>query len=748
MKGLLVSIDKNITVEDFVKNFNEKNNLSGQDKLTPGDFLNFSGDSNLSNEKRILSSYTPEEKKEWAGGTSPSMIKKGSTIITPLNKFITERQLIYGKNQILIQKDFNAYFSEYQKILKDNDGYQKSSVLVSQINRGLIDAQIININVRVWIYSKVLGELIDISPLVSSCSTSKRADMGNFAVTLSPTRKMVFDAEYQSSSNEKGVVNVFNIFSNRGDLIPDYFEKYIQYNDLVFIRFESLEMEKDEIGYESGQVLRLSSLANPTKEPGDNPAWYRVWDMIGFVDTISSSINFGYTDKNITISGRDFMKLLIEDGAYFYPYKYMSGGENKSIWMGNEDSGVFKRNVLTGVYDEYFFNYELKDIRGYLGFVINHLSNLGIIPDDVFSSYGERRSKLNKVPGLREQDRKLKGVWSIVKLFVDENLEDRAFSGDLGSPDGTLLEFFNRACQRPFVEVIGDTWIDTFNFTVRQPPFTGSAIRSVINDHNNYITIEGKDLLDMNLSYDTTYYSWYQVTPSDTVIGEVGKVTAAFIPIIFLPQIAAVFGNKKLQISDIYIYVGSLKGQEQVGDIGVLTYAVLSDLLFLIESTAYLPFTRRGTVKVNGDRRIKVGSFVRIDSTDELYYVTGVSNNLSISSSIERTTTITVERGMKWDLIKGADVYNQYVAKDPSFNKVDLGFEKPSTSIEAKRKPSVINEKYSYFNIINTTEIKNSIISNWGKGDYSYTNTVKSDFGVNTDVFDYMMKRKYIDENS
>lgn len=748
MKGLLVSIDKNITVDDFVKNFNEKNNLSGQDRLTSNDFLNFSGDSNLSNEKRILSSYTPEEKKEWAGGMSPSMIKKGSTIITPLNKFITERQLIYGKNQILIQKDFNAYFSEYQKILKDNDGYQKSGVLVSQINRGLIDAQIININVRVWIYSKILGELIDISPLVLSCSTSKRADMGNFAITLSPARKMVFDAEYQSSSNEKGVVNVFNIFSNRGDLIPDYFEKYIQYNDLVFIRFESLEMEKDEIGYESGQVLRLSSLANPTKEPGDNPAWYRVWDMIGFVDTISSSINFGYTDKNITISGRDFMKLLIEDGAYFYPYKYMSGGENKSIWMGSEDSGVFKRNVLTGVYDEYFFNYELKDIRGYLGFVINHLSNLGIIPDDVFSSYGERRSKLNKVPGLREQDRKLKGVWSIVKLFVDENLEDRAFSGDLGNPDGTLLEFFNRACQRPFVEVIGDTWIDTFNFTVRQPPFTGSAIRSVINDYNNYITIENKDLLDMNLSYDTTYYSWYQVTPSDTVIGEVGKVTAAFIPIIFLPQIAAVFGNKKLQISDIYIYVGSLKGQEQVGDIGVLTYAVLSDLLFLIESTAYLPFTRRGTVKMNGDRRIKVGSFVRIDSTDELYYVTSVTNNLSISSSIERTTTITVERGMKWDLIKGVDVYNQYVAKDPSFNKVDLGFEKPNTSIESRKKSSVINEKYSYFNIINTAEIRNSIISNWGKGDYSYTNTVKSDFGVNTDVFDYMMKRKYIDENS
>ena len=194
--------------------------------------------------------------------------------------------------------------------------------------------------------------------------------------------------------------------------------------------------------------------------------------------------------------------------------------------------------------------------------------------------------------------------------------------------------------------------------------------------------------------------------------------------------------------------MGSLKGQEQVGDIGNLTYAVLNDLLFLIESTAYLPFTRKGTVKVNGDRRIKVGSFVRIDSTDELYYVTGVNNNLSIGNSIERTTMITVERGMKWDLIKGVDVYGEKVAKDPGFNRVLFNFEGPATSIEETRKPAIVKEKYSYFNIVNTDEIRNSILSNWGAGNYSYSNTVKSDFGVNTDIFEYMMKRRYIDENS
>lgn len=749
MKGLIVTVTNNTATEAFVKSFNDKNNLSGDNVLTVEDFLNFEGDTEVKNQARILSSYTPQEKKDWAGDGTPTMIKAGTNVVTPLNKFITERQLIYGKNQIMIQKDFNAYFSEYQKTLQNSDGYYKAETLVSQFERVAIDAQIINLNVRVWIYSKVLGELIDVSPLVERCSTTKRADMGNFTISLSPARDLSFTAEYPTSANERGVVNTFNAIDNDNRIVEDYFEKYLQCNDLVFIRFERLQVEKDDSGYESGQSLRLSALANPTIKPDENPAWYRIWDMIGLIDSVSVSTNFVGLNKSVSIQGRDFMKLLVEDGSYFYPYKYMSGGDNKSIWMGNQDSGVFKRNVISGAFDEYFFNYELKDIAGYLGFVINHLSNLGIVPTSVFGSYGERQSKLNKVPGISEQDRKLNGVWSIVKLFVDENLNDRMFSGDLGNPDGTLLDFFNRACQYPFVEVIGDTWIDTFNFTVRQPPFTGSAIQNVINDPANYITVESKDLLSMNVSYDNTAYSWYQVTPSDTMIGELGKITAAFIPIIFLPQVAAVFGNKRLQISDIYIYVGSLKGKEQLGDINVMTYAVLSDLLFLIESFVYLPFTRKGTIVVNGDRRIKVGSFVRIDATDELYYVKGVTNDLTINSSINRTTTLIVERGMKWDLIKGVDVYGQHVARDTSFNQVSTGLGTYSASRYETDKVTVINEKYSYFNIANIKEIKQSIIDNWnGSVTYDYSSTVKSDFGINANVFNYMVERRYVDEIS
>lgn len=726
MKAIVVSVDQEVEVSSFVAKFNDDNNLNGVNELTVKNFLDFTGDSSQSNRSRIIAAYTPEDKKNWLQSADPTMIKADTIVVTPLNQIITEAQLIYGKNQFLKQQDFNAYFTEYQKILQNSDGYYKSESLVTHVDRVAIDAQITNLNIRVWIYSKVLGELIDVSPLVTTCSTAKNASMGSFSFGLNPVKALEFDIEYPTGIAQKGVVNLFNLLDNQNNLVSDYFEKYIQYNDLVFIRFERLEVEKDDVGYESGQVLKISSLANPTINTDENPAWYRVWDMIGLVDNVAVSVNLMQSDRVITIRGRDFMKLLSDDGSYFYSYKFMAGGDNKSVWMGDQGSSVFKRNILTGKYEQYFFNYGLKSIRDYLGFVVNHLSNLGVVPNSVFGSYGERISKLNKVEGLDEEDRALNGVWSIIKLFIDEALDERVFSGDLGNPDGTLLDFFNRACQYPFVEVIGDTWIDTFNFIIRQPPFSGSAIRSVINDSANYITVENKDLLGFDLAYDNTAYSWYQITPSDTVVGEIGKITAAFIPVIFLPQVASVFGNQRLQISDIYIYAGSLKGQEHLKDISMMSYAVLSDLLFLIESNVYLPFTRRGVIRVNGDRRIKVGTFIRLDSTDELYYVTGVDNSLTINNSIDRMTTITVERGMRWELIKGVETG-------------ELTTIPGTTTIKPVR--------YSYFDIVNIDAIKQSILANWkAGGQVKFSSMVKSDFSVNDDVFKYMLERRYLDE--
>lgn len=291
MKSMVVTIGEDIEVSAFVSKFNDDNGLTGGAPLTVKDFLDFTGSSNLTNRQKIVKTYTPEEQLKWMSGADPTMIKAGIFVRVPLNKTMVEKQLIYGKNQYLKQDNFNAYFNEYQKILQSSDGYYKLESLISHIDRVSIDAQVVNLNVRVWIYSKVLDELIDVSPLVVACNTSKNMAMGAFSITLNPAKSLEFDVEYPTAVNQKGSVNTFNFTGNRDELIADYFEKYIQYNDLVFIRFERLQVEKDDVGYESGQVLKLSTLANPIADPDENPSWYRVWDMMGLVDSVDVGVN-------------------------------------------------------------------------------------------------------------------------------------------------------------------------------------------------------------------------------------------------------------------------------------------------------------------------------------------------------------------------------------------------------------------------------------------------------------------------
>lgn len=169
MREIVVSIDKQVTVADFVSKFNDDNALTGGAPLTVKDFLDYKGDTLITNREIILSSYTPSEKKSWVSGGAPTTMKVGITVRVPLNKSMVEKQMLYGKNQFVQQTGFNAYFNEYQRILQSSDNYYKAETMVSKFERVVIDSQIINLNVRVWVYSKVLDELIDISPLVSSC---------------------------------------------------------------------------------------------------------------------------------------------------------------------------------------------------------------------------------------------------------------------------------------------------------------------------------------------------------------------------------------------------------------------------------------------------------------------------------------------------------------------------------------------------------------------------------------------------
>lgn len=279
--------------------------------------------------------------------------------------------------------------------------------------------------------------------------------------------------------------------------------------------------------------------------------------------------------------------------------------------------------------------------------------------------------------------------------------------------------------QDPFVEFWGETNADGFDLIVRQPPFTKAAIQSVVKN-KQYIEIENKDVFNYDFDYDDRYYSFYQIEPENTFLGEDKNSMLAYIPIVYFDQITKVFGNKRYVAKDNYISMRALSGGNSNLNFDIFISTLLPDYKFIIDINHYLPFTRKGTITLNGDRRIKRGTFVKLNATNELFYVTDVQNSLSIGKSkIDRTTTIQVERGMVFDYILGKFVEG-------------VGLENEI-------------ENCNYFDIVDTELIYNTIIQNVqseqgavGVGKVQ-KEKVQTKFGINEDIFNFFLTRRQFD---
>lgn len=762
------------TISDFLDSFNRENRLDkfGGAFESVDDFLNYKDPSqNKTNRDIIYSTYNRADRINYYDKqkNNPTVVKAGTGVVFPLTQMLMEKQLLYNDSQFLHQSDFVAYFTDYQKILQSSDNYVKASYIdfsvdhtddAGQVTYGAkADVQLSSMNVRVWIYSKILDKLIDVSAIVSNCNTAKSFNQGTFNIQLAPARSV----DYNNDGNELAETNnvqIFNLFENgHNRLTHDFCEDFLQYNDVVFIRFERLLIERDTTKYAVGQTVDTSQLANPNLSADGENSWYRVWDMIGLIDSINVTTNFMSSDKTINIVGRDLNKLFTDDGAYFYAYKYVAGSDNKLFYMGDQDNKAFKRLYLTGTYEKYFLDRELKFVNTYIGFVINQLSNIGLVPDSLFSSYGDRISKKTVIPNtsssssegntnprmVEADSEPCNGIWQIVKVFTDDATNQRVFAADLGGAQGNMMNFITTACQQPFVEYIGDTWVDTFNLIARQPPFTRSAILSVVSDVHNYITVFNRDLIQVSLEYDNTAYSWFQLVPRYLSTSS-EKTTASLLPVIYLPMMANVFGMKRLIVDDPYIFANYLTGSNEAVSTSKLFDAAINDLCYILETNIYLPFTRRGQIVMNGDRRIKVGTFIRLEATNELFYVAQVNNNLNLSNTVDRTTVLTVERGMYWPLITGSisDSRKNNTQKNPRnvYEAKQMGADPSSHTLD---QVNVRPSGPTYFDIANVESIKANLIANYRHEESSYdSGGMEVKFGVNQEIFDIFMKRRYL----
>ena len=682
-------VDQNLTVEDFLK-FESK------------------GVSNLTN---IVDVYTPamkEQYKDEIANGKPPYVMKGTSYSLPNANVEVELQKIAGSDLFAKHSDsFSLFWSDAQKALLSDLEYVPWTELTKKNNtdgEGQRDvtqlgelgsdlsptiAQAKGLNIRVWIYVRAKNALYDISPWIITASTQKTMGVGNFTLNLAPTEDLNLDNYYDNFAHAFPIVNQVNGINR------DWFTKYVQLNDVVFIRFERLKLETDDL---EGTFSTDSTVPNSKLGTGV------VWDMMGLVDTVECDINAEVTDYSVSITGRDLMKLFVEDGSYFIPLKFVQGSKDRWFYGGDPESSWFKRNMISGNYD-YYFAYEFQKIKNVVWFVINQLSNIEIVPTELFASCALQKEKLPvEAPDEFQEKNTVEGIWQMVQVWVDDQLEDRrVVDRSLANPEGTLMDLFKKVCQDPFVEFWGDTWINGFDLLIRTPPFTKSAIVDDVLSSGTYVSITNKDIFSLSLSYDDRAYSWYRLMPQNGWTGNSQFSSLAFLPILFFEEFTKIYGNKRCIINDIYISEKSLLGNKSEKGINTLSQMLLNDLLFIVETSAYLPFTRKGTIVINGDRRIKVGTFVRLEATGELFYVTGVNNTITFSNqAVDRVTVLTVERGM---LIKYAE---------------------------------------EYFKIINLEAIEKAVRVTADKKEGSKDET-PAGTGVNTSVFEFFQKRKMFD---
>ena len=633
-------------------------------------------------------------------------------IMIPMDKAKVSMASILGFDIQSDFKDFGLFLTDFQKKIQSDKQYRPSYAVKGKY--GTLSA-----NISVFLITKVSNEsenpqptILDITKSIQTVTTSVTSTGGNFQIQISP----VFSKDYTP-------IDIRNIS------FKDNVLRRVSENDLVFIRFETLQIEDN-----NREVLGVEDL------PG------KIYDMIGLVDVVRETRT--PTDVIVNISGRDLVKVLIDDQCYFYPLLF-TDTVTGTFTTENRAASMNRRLFSTGkIMNTFVFSW--RSIELSIKFIFTQLSSLGVLPEgfDIFSAYGDRRSKLYDVTseGEKETTELANGIWQIMKIHIDESVSNRYLADpSLSNPDGSILGQFQKICQEPFVEFFTDTYGDEFYLIARKPPVDRESVVALINQPGAIIDLEPIDVESVDLAFDTEVYTWFEIVPQGAFIGDAQKIALAHIPILYFPEYAQIWGARRMKVVSNYISYRSFFGQRGVENYSEVKSYIIKDLMHLVEVNAYKPFTRKGTISIaNGDRRIKRGNWVRLKQTGELFYVTAVNQTASIyNERVERNCTLQVERGMVEKFIEGNDSYSQFDVYKANKLEEQEGTSKAGWGAD-KVKANLI--RYSYFNLINLGYIQEVLESTLIRADGSTTRykrlTDKSEAGVNTDVFNFFLNRR------
>jgi len=701
----------------------------------------------LGNDTRIFAQYNAFEQNKYSRADQ-SLIKFGTLIKVP--KECLSREILPNAGNLSVDLKTVALDMPIEVLAqlqsKDYIQVQQLNTNTNAGNSFLGNAYRVCSQYTVWVYAKALGtgkgKMINVTPFVHNITTNVAVGGGNFGLTLAP-----ISCEYDQADGWIVSDGTFNSFAFNGEinsLVRDslvaqkegqfkrktmLFHHLIQPNDVIFIQFETLQSEVKIRDFDPNLMNSADFLF-----PGQSPAG-RNWDMIGLIDTSSLTYDPSNTFSEININGRCLMKLLIDDGCYIYPLDYARGFDGRK--------GIAIQRVLSK--ELYFFKSFVDVSVGYLvNFVMNLLSNIAVTDDDsLFLGWGDRRSyrydinpndesTLTDTPFLDGKStlqngtiskttsvtkNLSQGIWQIVKLALDENVASlRLVDTSITDYQGSLLNYISKVVQMPFCEFKGDTYGDQYYFQVWRPPFTQDAYLEAF-DKTGKIEISGDFVQNESLDFDDAdIYSWYRLRPSGSFIDKtVGDNYAAELTV-WLEELAVLFGAKCMDVTTIYGQIFNTNTDSVT--VESLLKQFRSDLIYIISTSVYLPFTRKGTITLNpGDRRIKRGMVIRYTDTGELFYVDAVTNTATQgTSSVERETILTVSRGMVEQYARAKAIPNSSL---PYVNS------------------TLKSQTVSYFNIVD-----------YGLDiTYNTENTSASNIKVNKDVLNFFLKRKqFVDD--
>jgi hypothetical protein len=676
----ILHINSSITT---LQGFAEENLVVLDNEFTVNDLLSYEG-----NNIRVGAAYVNNAGQ----AASVDRLETPTLIRVPKSRVAREIAAVAG-NVVFPNDQFSAFLGNEISEIIANPSYTRLNITAQQkSDKGGI-FRIYN-TANVWCWSQGGGSvgsegvLLNLTPFVESITTNVGQNGGNFSVQLLPVLGQ-FDEEEGWRVNPNSATKYF--YRGQDNFVMRYpsiqikdsgevlrheplFHKIIGPNDVFFIQFEVLDNEEERINNLYSN-LQNNMKSSPLVLPGSQ------FDMIGLVDGNSHAFDSDTNRYTVSITGRDGMKLLLEDGCYFFPLDFAT--ENGGFLNASRKGSM--RRLVNG--ELVFFNaYVDRSIEFSMRFIFNQLANIKVCSDELFQFYTDRAYRYDIADETIEGQKTVTatvndyesnsgkynkvespGIWQGIRLIIDREIAGRRIvDSSISAESGSLINYVRKVCQEPFVEFFGETFGDKYYFIVRKPPFTGQAIKSYI-DNGAIVDIPEDYVFQVNLQYDDqNVYSWYRLIPRGNFFGDSDGISLAYFPAIFLEEFANKWGSRPYQQVTNYIDYNGFQGDERAVNLNYLKDQATQDLAFMVETNAYLPFTRKGQIIMRGDRRIKRGMFVRAIGTREIFYVDQVNQTYNFSEqSNDRLTVINVSRGMK-------EEYMDETKKINYFNIVDL----------------------------------------------------------------------------